>query len=213
MSNNSSRREWLRNTTAALAGISLAPAIFATEKERYRAAGIILLNGNENAYGPSTAARKAMVEAAGNSNRYPDDHVSALKKQVAEFWNMGMENIIFGAGSSEFLGLVPLLVSSPKGKIITAEPSYRVWNGQAESFGLGFKRIPVANDKTLDLSAMLSAIDSDTRMMYVCNPNNPIGTYVEDHLLRNFVIEYSKKCMVLIDEAYTEFADVHSLKD
>src|SRR6185436_1251234 len=213
MSYNSSRRQWLRNTTAALAGVSLAPAIFATEKERYRAAGIILLNGNENAYGPSATARKAMTEAAGNSNRYPDDQVSALKKQVAEFWNVGKENILFGAGSSEFLGLVSLLVSSTKGKIIIAEPSYRVWNGQAESFGLEFKRIPVANDKTLDLSAMMSAMDDDTRMMYICNPNNPIGTYVEDDLLRNFVNECSKKCMVLVDEAYTEFADLPSLKD
>jgi len=213
MSNNSSRRQWLRNTTAALAGVSLAPAIFATEKERYRAAGIILLNGNENAYGPSATARKAMTEAAGNSNRYPDDQVSALKKQVAEFWNVGKENILFGAGSSEFLGLVSLLVSSTKGKIITAEPSYRVWNGQAESFGLSFTRIPVNTDKTLDLSAMMSAMGDDTRMMYICNPNNPIGTYVEDDLLRNFVNECSKKCMVLIDEAYTEFADLPSLKD
>jgi histidinol-phosphate aminotransferase len=213
MSNNSSRRQWLRNTTAVLAGVSLAPAIFATEKERYRAAGIILLNGNENAYGPSTAARKGMMEAAGNSNRYPDDQVAVLKKQVAEFWNVGIENILFGAGSSEFLGSVCLLVSSPKGKIITAEPSYRVWNGQAGSFGFEFKRIPVAVDKTLDISSMISAIDSDTKMMYVCNPNNPIGTYVEDHLLRNFVNECSKKCMVLVDEAYTEFADLPSLKD
>ena len=213
MSNNSSRRQWLRNTTAALAGVSLASAIFATEKERYRAAGIILLNGNENAYGPSATARKAMTEAAGNSNRYPDDQVSALKKQVAEFWNVGKENILFGAGSSEFLGLVSLLVSSTKGKIIIAEPSYRVWNGQAESFGLSFTRIPVHTDKTLDLSAMMSAMDDDTRMMYICNPNNPIGTYVEDDLLRNFVNECSKKCMVLIDEAYTEFADLPSLKD
>jgi len=213
MSNNSSRRQWLRNTTTALAGVSLAPAIFATEKERYRAAGIILLNGNENAYGPSAAARKAMTEVTGNSNRYPDDQVSALKKQIAEFWNVGMENILFGAGSSEFLGLVSLLVSSNKGTIITAEPSYRVWNGQAGSFGLGFKRIPVATDKTLDLAGMTSAIDDHTRMIYVCNPNNPIGTYVEDQLLRNFVNECSKKCMVLVDEAYTEFADLPSLKD
>jgi len=213
MSNNSSRRQWLKNTTVAFAGVSLTPAIFATEKERYRAAGIILLNGNENAYGPSGAARKAMTETAGNSNRYPDDQLSALKKQVAEFWGIGMENILFGAGSSEFLGLVPLFVSSTKGKIITAEPSYSFWNGQAESFGLGVKRIPVANNKKLDLTAMMSAIDGDTRLMYVCNPNNPVGTYVEDRLLRNFATDCSKKCMVLVDEAYTEFADVPSVKD
>src|SRR5258705_1160162 len=213
MSDNSSRRQWLRNTATVLAGVSLAPSVFATEKERYRAAGIILLNGNENAYGPSAAARKAMSEATGSTNLYPDDQVSALKKQVAAFWQVGSENILFGAGSSEFLGLASLLVSSNKGTIITGEPSYKVWNGQAESFGLSFKRIPVANDKTLSLGEMMSAMDGNTRMMYVCNPNNPIGTYVEDQLLRNFVMECSKKCMVLVDEAYTEFADLPSLKD
>jgi histidinol-phosphate aminotransferase len=213
MPGNSNRRQWLINTTTVLTGISLAPTLFATEKERYRAAGIILLNGNENAYGPSASARKAMSEALGGSNRYPDDQVSSLKQQIAEFWNVGKENVLLGAGSSEFLGLVPLLVSSTKGNIVTAEPSYRIWNGQAESFGLSFKRIPLANDKTLSLDKMMSAMDSNTRLMYVCNPNNPVGTYVEDHLLRAFVTACSKKCMVLIDEAYTEFPNIPSLKD
>jgi len=214
MPGNSSRRQWLKNSATAIAGMGLLPTLFATEKERYRAAGIILLNGNENAYGPSAAARKAMSEALSSSNRYPDDQSSALKQQIAEFWKIGKENILLGAGSSEFLGLVPLLVSSAKGNIITAEPSYRIWNTQAEAFGLSIKRIPLsAGDKTLSLGEMWSAMDSDTRMMYVCNPNNPVGTYVEDHLLKDFVTECSKKCMVLVDEAYTEFPDIPSLKD
>jgi histidinol-phosphate aminotransferase len=118
-----------------------------------------------------------------------------------------------GAGSSELLGLTSLLVSSTKGNVITAEPSYRVWNSQAESFGLQFKRLPLANDKGLNLGNMMSAMDENTRMMYLCNPNNPTGTYVEDHLLRDFATECSKKCMVLVDEAYTEFAGLPSLKD
>ncbi len=213
MAANSGRRQWLKNTATLFTGISIASDLFATERERYRAAGIILLNGNENAYGPSAAARKAMLEALGNSNRYPDDQTSALKQQIAEFWNVGQENILLGAGSSEFLGLVPLLASSTKGNIITAEPSYRIWNGQAESFGLSFKLIALSNNKKLDSPAMLSAIDSNTRMVYVCNPNNPVGTYIEDSSLRNFANECSKKCMVLIDEAYTEFPTIPSLSD
>jgi histidinol-phosphate aminotransferase len=214
MPGSSSRRQWLKNSATAIAGISLLPTLYATEKERYRAAGIILLNGNENAYGPSAAARKAMSEALGSSNRYPDDQTAALKQQIAGFWKIGKENILLGAGSSEFLGLIPLLISSTKGNIITAEPSYRIWTTQAETFGLSIKRIPVsAGDKTLALGEMWSAMDSDTRMMYVCNPNNPVGNYVLDHLLRDFVTECSKKCMVLVDEAYTEFPDIPSLKD
>ena len=214
MPDNSSRRQWLRNTATVLTGMSLAPGLFATEKEKYRAAGMILLNGNENAYGPSPSARKAMSEVVGSSNRYPDDQSSLLKQQIAEFWQVGKENILLGAGSSEFLGLVPLLISSTKGNIVTAEPSYRVWNGQAGSFGLSIKRIPLSvGDKTLSLGEMWSAMDDNTRMMYVCNPNNPVGNYIEDHLLKAFVTDCSKKCMVLVDEAYTEFPEIPSLKD
>jgi histidinol-phosphate aminotransferase len=213
MPDNSSRRQWLKTTATVLTGMSIAPALFATEKEKYRAAGIILLNSNENAYGPSLAARKAMTEALVNSNRYPDEQIPVLKKQIADFWSLGKENILMGAGSSEILGLTSIITSSTKGNAITAEPSYRVWNGQAEACGLQFKRLPLANDKTLDLASMMSAIDKDTRLIYVCNPNNPTGTYIDDHLLRNFVTECSRKCMVLVDEAYTEFANLPSLKD
>ena len=213
MPENSSRRQWLQTTTTLLTGLSIGPSLFATERERYRAAGIILLNSNENAYGPSAATRKAMTEALVNSNRYPDDQLPELKKQIAEHWGVGRENILMGAGSSEILGLTSMLVSSSKGNVIIGEPSYRVWNGQAETFGLQFNRIPLAIDKTLSLDNMMSAMDQDTRMMYVCNPNNPVGTYVDDHLLRIFINECSKKCMVLVDEAYTEFANLPSLCD
>jgi len=207
------RRKWIKKAAAAVAAVSITPSLFATERERYRAAGIILLNSNENAYGPSAAAQKAMAEALSGSNRYPDEQIPALKQQIAEFWGVGKENILMGAGSSEILGLTSLLVSSVKGHVITAEPSYRVWNSQAEAFGLSFKRIPLAADKTHDLSGMMSAMDAGTRMMYVCNPNNPVGIYVENHLLRTFAEECSKKCMVLVDEAYTEFAGLPSLQD
>jgi len=213
MAENSSRRQWLKTTATALTGMSLAPTLFATEKERYRVAGIIQLNGNENAYGPSSATRKAMTDALAASNRYPDNQVYELKKQIADFWKVGAENVLLGAGSSEFLGLASLLVATTKGNIVTADPSYRVWNEQAESFGLQFNRIPLDNEKRLNLDNMSSAIDKDTRMMYICNPNNPVGTYVDDHLLRIFVNESSKHCMVLVDEAYTEYALLPSLCD
>ena len=167
MPDNSSRRQWIRNTAAAVAAMSISPSLFATERERYRAAGIILLNSNENAYGPSAATRQAMAEALINSNRYPDEQIPVLKQQIAEFWGVGKENILMGAGSSEILGLTSLMVSSPKGHVIIADPCYRVWNSQAEAFGLTFKRIPLANDKTHDLGEMMAAIDGNTRMIYV----------------------------------------------
>lgn len=208
-----SRRNWLKNSAAVLAGIGIAPNILAIDYPSKNSAGIILLNSNENAYGPSAATKRAMADALSNSNRYPDDQVPVLKKQVADFWDVGREHILMGAGSSEILGLTFLMVSGKKGNIISAEPSYRVWSGQAESFGLKINRVPLTNKKTLDLGAMLAAIDEQTTLVYVCNPNNPTGTFVEDAPLRNFVEQCSKKCMVLVDEAYTEFAELPSLKD
>jgi histidinol-phosphate aminotransferase len=210
---NTNRREWLKTTTAVLAGMGIAPQLLAGETKKYLPGGIILLNSNENAYGPSPASRKAMSEALAYSNRYPDEQLPQLKQQLADFWGVGKENVLMGAGSSEILVLTCMLVSSARGNIITAEPSYRVWNSQAETFGQQFIRIPLDNEKKLDLEKMMNAVDGNTRMMYVCNPNNPTGTYIENARLRDFVSECSKKCMVLVDEAYTEFADLPSLKD
>ena len=207
------RREWLKTTTTVLAGLGFTPQLPAAEKEEYLPGNIILLNRNENAYGPSPAAKKAMAEALVNSNRYPDEQIPKLKQQIADFWQVSSENILMGAGSSEILGLTSILVSSTKGNVITAEPSYRVWNSQAESFGLQFIRIPLNSERKLDLEKMLNAVDAETRMMYVCNPNNPTGTYIENTRLREFVFVCSKKCTVLVDEAYTEFSDLPSLKD
>jgi histidinol-phosphate aminotransferase len=208
------RRSWLKQSSLMLAGLGLSPILSSAEENKFfLPAGSIWLNSNENAYGPSAATKKAMTEALINSNRYPDDKIPVLKQQIADFLQIGKENILFGAGSSEILGITSIMVSSVKGNVITGEPSYRVWNNQAETFGLQFKRVPLAIDKTLDLSGMMSAINNDTRMIYICNPNNPVGTFVDDHLLRAFVDECSKKCVVLVDEAYTEFAELPSLKD
>jgi histidinol-phosphate aminotransferase len=209
---SSNRRQWLKQTSFAFAGLGLSNNIFAAEEKRPHS-GAILLNSNENAYGPSASSRKAMTEALLHTNRYPDEQLPKLKEKIAAFWKVKPENILLGAGSSEILGLVSLYVSVQKGNIITADPSYRVWNGQPESFGLNFVRIPLNTERNLDLNKMLSQINDDTRMMYVCNPNNPTGIFVENQKLKDFVLESSKKCMVLADEAYTEFAGLPSLAE
>lgn len=213
MPDNSSRRQWLKNTTTVLAGMSIAPALFSTERERYRSNGIILLNSNENAYGPCAAAKDAMRNALINSNRYPDDLVPQLKKQVAGHWNVGPENILMGAGGSELLATMNLYSCVNKGEMVTAHPSFNAWTRQAEALGMKVVMVPLTVDKKLDLPAMFSAIDGETKMVYVCNPNNPSGTIIENATLRDFVNECSKKCTVLVDEAYTEYDDIPSLKD
>ncbi|HLF46168.1 MAG TPA: histidinol-phosphate transaminase [Chitinophagaceae bacterium] len=213
MNEQQSRRHWLKTTAALAAGIGLSPRLFAETKKSYTPGDTIWLNSNENAYGPSAATQKAMMEALSISNRYPDEILPKLNRQIAEFYQVENENVLLGAGGSEILALGSLLAASKKGKVIAPDPTFHGWYSQAVSFGLQFTRIPLANDRRMDLQVMMSAINDETRLMYVCNPNNPTGTFSDDTQLRNFVTECSKKTLVLVDEAYTEFANLSSLKD
>lgn len=148
MGNLIDRRLWLKQSTLALTGLGLTPTLFSkspnislTNHQPHLPGNTILLNSNENAYGPSPAARKAILQTYLTSNRYPDNHIPDLKKKIASHWNVGEENILLGAGSSEIIGLACQYVAKAKGHIITTEPSYKVWNNQASAFGLGFKKI------------------------------------------------------------------------
>ena len=206
------RRNWLQQSTLALAGLSIAVDVFGKAEKIYSPPSTaVLLNSNENPYGPSPLARKAILENYISSNRYPDDHIDLLKQKIAAHWGVGAENILMGAGSSEIIGLSALHVSRKKKKVITAEPAYKVWNNQATAFGLTISRTALTADRKFDLSALASAVDEDTAMVYICNPNNPTGTVVEVPALKNFTIEASKKTMVFIDEAYAEYAGLESL--
>ncbi|TAG98538.1 MAG: aminotransferase class I/II-fold pyridoxal phosphate-dependent enzyme, partial [Sphingobacteriales bacterium] len=172
---------------------------------------IILLNSNENAFGPSPSVVKAMQEIVGKSNRYSDDEVKLLIKKLAAFHKVAPENIIMSAGSSEILGQTTLMAAQQGGSAVTAEPSFNPWMRMAAAFGVKVISVPVDKEFKLDLLAMRAAIAPDTRMVYVCNPNNPIGTVINIEPLRAFVEEASKKCLVLVDEAYTEFSNFQSL--
>jgi histidinol-phosphate aminotransferase len=209
-----SRRQWIRQSSLAIAGLGFAPEIFAKEVKPFApVTKQILLNSNENAYGPSPMAKKAMMDAYLNSNRYPDDYIPVLKKKIAAHWNVGAENILLGAGSSDIIGLTAAHIANTKGHIIVGDPAYRVWNGQAENYGLSIHRIALNDNRVHNLEKMLGSITTDTRMMYICNPNNPTGTVNNVDDLRKFAEETSKKTMVFIDEAYTEYAGLPSLAD
>ena len=209
-----SRRQWIRNSSLAFAGLGFASELFAREAKPFSpTTSQILLNSNENAYGPSPMARKAIMDVYTKSNRYPDDYIPLLKKKIAAHWNVGTENILLGAGSSEIIGLAAHHVAANKGHIIVGDPAYKVWNGQAENFGLSFNRISLNNNRVHDLDKMLSSITSETSMVYVCNPNNPTGTVNNVNELRSFAEEAAKKTFVFIDEAYTEYAGLPSLAD
>ena len=218
MENCIDRRNWLKQSTMALAGLGLTQNVIARESKNFTLhqkfsppGSPILLNSNENAYGPSPAARKAMLETYLFSNRYPDDYIPLLKQKIAAHWKVGTENILLGAGSSEVIGLTCLHVSKTKGRIITTEPSYKVWNNQATAFGLSFKRNPLPRKDKQDVEMLYGPVTADTAMVYICNPNNPTGTVLDVHEVEQYALATAKKTTVFIDEAYAEYAQQPTL--
>ena len=207
------RRTWLQQSLTAIAATALSTDVIARTAQVLMPTtkGTILLNSNENPYGPSPMAQHAMLQQYRSSNRYPDDYLLLLKKKIAAHWNVQPENILLGAGSSEIIGLSCLMASKKNKKVVTAEPGYKVWNSQAASFGLEFESIPLNKEKVVDLQSMLDAVTAETAMVYVCNPNNPTGTFTSVESLKNFATAASKKTTVFIDEAYTEYANLPSL--
>ena len=209
-----SRRQWIRQSSLALAGLGFVSEILAGNSRKYHSNNNqILLNSNENAYGPSPLARKAIEELYSKSNRYPDDYIILLKKKIAAHWRIDISNVLLGAGSSEIIGLAALHAKGLGNEVMVGDPAYKVWNGQAEQVGLTIHRVSLNQDLVHDLNRMLSGISKNTGMIYICNPNNPTGTVNDVNELRKFVAEASKKTLVFIDEAYTEYAEIPSLAD
>lgn len=210
------RRKWLKNITFGAAGIGLSGLnSFAMSKAdlltQSADGSVIRLSSNENPYGPGPMARKAMTEQIMASNRYGWEITGKLRAQLAEKHSLAENNILLSAGSTEILNLVSLYCAAEKGSLITAAPSYNYWTVAAEHAGLKIISVPLRADKKLDLSAMLKAIQNDTRLVYICNPNNPTGTVSNRTELIAFIREASKKVMILVDEAYIDFSAEESL--
>jgi histidinol-phosphate aminotransferase len=206
-----SRRQWLQQVSLVAAGLGLSRGIEAAPVKRPDTGRLILLNSNENAYGPSPKTIQAMAEAASMSNRYPDDQLPVFRKKLADHWKVGSENLALGAGATEIIALICTMLGGKKGHIITAAPAYQVWHRQANIAGLQVHSVPLTEEKQFDLVSMIRLINADTRMLYVCNPNNPTGRVLPFASMRQHVLEASQKTLVVVDEAYNEFADVPTL--
>jgi histidinol-phosphate aminotransferase len=168
---------------------------------------MIRMSSNENPYGPSQLAISAMEEAFSKSNLYGgiEDKILALQSSIEK---VPAESITMSAGSGEILQIGALLMSLEPGTIVAAYPTYDQLTRAAEQFGNEIIRVPVKKDTMeVDLDAMYQAIRPDTRMVYLCNPNNPLPTIIEKKKLEDFVRTVSKDRLVFIDEAYYEYVD------
>lgn len=167
---------------------------------------IIKLASNENPLGPSPKAVQAMQAALENAHLYPDGCGYYLCKAIAAKLGLAPENIILGNGSNEiieFLGHA-LLDGERQDEVIASEYAFVVYKLIATSFGARMIEVPNPGYQQ-DLEAMLEAITSKTRLIFIPNPNNPTGTLVSQRAIDNFISRVPEKVIVVFDEAYFEF--------
>ena len=211
MSVHSSRRQWLQQSSLALLGLGISFRSMGNEEGITRITGIesglINLGSNENPYGISAKAKQAILDAMGETNRYPFNVASlqSAKKTLADYYKVGEDQLLLTAGSGE--GLAMLARHFNKGNIVTANITFGVLPGTAKRIGTKVIEVPLTKEKVHDLPAMMKAINNETQLVYICNPANPTATIVKADELKRFCEEASKKAVVLIDEAYNEFLD------
>lgn len=210
-----SRRDWFKKTGLAALGLSLAPlegfAFNTAENPFITEDTPVRLSSNENPYGPSEASRTAMAAAVNGSNRYGWAQTSKLAAAIAKKHGLTEENVLMSPGSMEMLDIAGRLAAKDKGSIVISDTTFGYWVNAAMQLGAQRIEVPLTKDKKNDLNALLKAMRADTKLVYICNPNNPTGTVLKTDDLIRFVKEVSKKAIVLVDEAYIEFTDEISM--
>ncbi|HEV7347837.1 histidinol-phosphate transaminase [Telluribacter sp.] len=164
------------------------------------------LNANENPYGPPVSARKAVAASVEGGNRYAWKELTDLMAKIAKKEGVTPDHIMMGPGSSDLLEKVALVLFANGGNVVSADPTYMSLINVAKSTGATWKAIPCKEDWSHDLKAMEAAIDKDTKLVYVCNPNNPVGSVTAGKDLLDFCSRVSEKVPVFVDEAYLELA-------
>jgi histidinol-phosphate aminotransferase len=162
---------------------------------------------NENPWGPARVALQAMADSVKYSSHYGGSR-RELAALLARINGLPADHVTVGTGSGEILRTAGMLANMDGGSVVAADPTYHDLIRYAEDAGSEIIRVPVdAETLHIDLDAMHKAVRSDTRCVYLVNPNNPIPSIIEKNALRDFVLDVSRRCMVFIDEAYFEFVD------
>jgi histidinol-phosphate aminotransferase len=172
----------------------------------------IKLSSNESPYGPLPSVREAITEASADLNRYPDPGATELVARLAAHLGVPEEHVALGAGSVGLLQQLLEAVGEPGAEVVYAWRSFEAYPLLAELAGVTSVRVPL-KDETHDLDALLAAITENTRMVLVCNPNNPSGTYVDAAALNAFMDKVPAHFVVVLDEAYVEYVTAADFPD
>jgi histidinol-phosphate aminotransferase len=193
-------------------------------------AGVVRLSSNENPFGPSPMALKAMTDAFTLAWRYPDEHTDLLIESLAKINSVNRNQILLGNGSGEILKLCAAAFTGPltadkdrtvtlarptrggelrfrpgRGKMIVADPTFEAILNHANINQAEAVKVPLASSFAHDLPKMLSAASEG--LIYICNPNNPTASITHKNEIRDLLAKAPRQTMILMDEAYFHYAD------
>jgi len=234
---NLSRRQWLKRGTLTIGAMALIPHeiwsnnVLAAQKEGrtflYNSNNyfneftppvikeenkLTILRSNENPYGPPPKSAKAFQDEVFKGNRYAWKTLNELKTKIAKKEGVDVNQILMGPGSSDILEKVAMVFFQEGGNVISADPSYMSLMVVAKSVGGQWKSYKLLANSEHDLDAMEAGVDENTKLVYICNPNNPTGSITNSKKLKEFCSRVSEKVPVFVDEAYIELSD-NGLKD
>jgi histidinol-phosphate aminotransferase len=168
--------------------------------------GVVRLSSNENPYGPSSKALKAMTDSFGLSCRYPDVHNDELIDALSKLNGVNRDQIVLGDGSSEILKLCAETFTGPtRGNLVAADPTFEALLNYASINGGEVVKVPLTSSFSHDLAKMSAAAKDG--LIYICNPNNPTASITPKNELREFIAKTPRQTMILVDEAYFHYAD------
>ncbi len=165
---------------------------------------IVKLASNENPLGPSPKAMAAIKTILSDSARYPDGNAFELKEALSEHINIPTSSITLGNGSDSIFTLLGQVFVKPGETVIASQYAFAAYKIAAATMGANFIETPARN-WGYDLQAIEKAIDADTRLIFIANPNNPTGTWLDENQLQKFLGQISPDILVVLDEAYYEF--------
>jgi len=166
----------------------------------------IKLASNENPLGPSPKAVEAIREAAANVHRYPDGASFNLRTKLAARLGLGEDQLVFGTGCDEVIELIAKTFIRPGDEVVYPWPSFAMYPIVVTGMGGTSVQVPLKDDLDHDLDAMADAITDQTRVVMVCNPNNPTGVSFGQEAFDRFVARIPDHVILAIDEVYIEFA-------
>ncbi len=171
------------------------------------------LASNENPYGPSPDVQEALLHGIVDVSRYPDPSAWWLRERLGRHLSVDPARVLVGNGATELIDLIARAVLGPGQNTVYADPSFIMYRIAPKSMGAAVREVPLTDQGAFDLVGVLKAVDANTKLVYLANPNNPTGTYLDRRTLEWFCAVLPKHVVLVLDEAYSEYAVADDFPD